>query len=205
MRTIILILCVFLVSCETNKTQQIHPLYPGYEYLVYHNYSESDPIYFDKKVFNGLKKISFNDFHNVINQNTDISNLNRISLKNNDLFYRNNDSFIDVYILGEINDSNIQQYLGFSKLNFYSGDVERFIIFNIVDNKIQSSFIVYSSFDTGFGYETRMVTFKGDNNYELMVSGWADAGGKFEHLNCFKITEEGFIDTSVECKKGSKK
>ncbi len=206
MRTIILILCVFLVSCETNKTQQIPPLYPGYEYLVYHNYSESDSIIFDKEVFEHLDKIGFNEFQNIIGQNVDISNSDKISVKRDKLFYNKNDSLIDIYLLNEINNPEMKQYLGYSRLsNFLKETEEIFIIFNVADNKIQSSFVVYSTFNSGYDSNTRMVTYKGGNNYELKVYEWSDNDGKFEHSSCFTVTEEGFIDTSVECKKGSKK
>ncbi len=204
MRTIILILCVFLVSCKTNKIQQISLPYPGYEYLIYHNYSENDSINFNKESFNNLDKIDFNDFHSMINKNITVSDSNTMLLKRNNIFHGNDESLIKVYFLNEINNPKTKQYLGYFKRKIFSeqAEIETFIIFNIVNDKVKSSFIIYYYFYDGFGSETRKVTFTGDNNYELMVSGWADAGGKFEHLNCFKITEEGFIDTSVECKKG---
>ncbi len=199
-------LCLlFYVSCTTNKTNKLFSENKAFEYWMYRNHGDYDTIFFEKDGLNDLDNINFNDFHKLINMN--VSNYKSIELefKVKDFFNKDDTSNLKVHILHEINNPTQKQYLGYIH-NLEKTSIKNiYLIFNVIDNRVKSSFVAHLSLDNGFGSETQMVTFKSDNNYELMVSGWADGGGKFEHLNCFKITEEGFIDTSVECKKGSKK
>ncbi len=183
------IICLCFFNC-TNLKMKKH-IFPKIEYLIYHNYTESDSVYINQEKFERLDKIDFNDFHKLLNKNVDISK--SIELRTKHLFNADDDSEINIYFLYKINHPTQEQYLGYIYgLNkTFLKDI--YVIFNVTNNKVESFFVVHLSEDSGFGSQTHLVRCINHNKYELTVSGFSDSGGAFKNLNCFTISDKGFV------------
>lgn len=200
MKIIILAFCILFICCNSYKINQKYSEGNAIEHWIYRNYGEIDTLSIKMKNISNLDEINFNDLHKI--NNIDIKNHTSLEevFKVKDFFYKDGNSDLNVHLLYKIRNPNLIQYLGYIEI------VEKTFFKNIyliitVDNhnQIKSVFAARLFVDTGFDSETQEVTLLDENNYQLKVYGWSDTGGKFEYSDCFQMTKDGFIDTSVQC------
>lgn len=187
---------IFLVNCSTNQTKNLYTP-QAFDYWSYRNYLDNEDIILSKNIIDNLKPIHFNDLRKNINH----QNSSYFELKRKHIFNTDSDSDIRIQMLYVIEGTNNQQFVGYiSKLEDTSVE-DIYIIFNTIDSKVKSIFVSHESTYNGFGSEDLEVTYKGENLYELKVNSVSDAGARFfEHINCFIITDQGYIFKPVDCK-----
>jgi hypothetical protein len=185
---------LFLINCSTIKTKRIFHDDRAWEHWVFRNYTDQDTILIDENVFKNLDIINFNE----ILKNNKNSKSFFIDYKRKNILEKDANSEIQIEILYEIKNADIKQYLGYVPHLENSFAKNMYIIFNVVNNRITSSFAAHLTSENGFRSEIQNVKYIGNNIYELTIINWEDVG-KFSHISCFTITKEGFINLSIKC------
>ncbi len=165
------------------------------DYLVYKNYKENE-INIDFSKMTVSNEEQFESFFAKESYTLKKDSF-LIQLPAKQLYYRESDEILNIYIVNKSLQSWGEQYLGYIDRS-YKTTSRFFIMFNVVNNSIKSSYIIYSSVSSGFGSEKHMVTNKGNNLYQLEVEGISDSAdrrGNFDYYAyCqFIINEEGYI------------
>lgn len=209
MRPIYLLFFIIIInissSCSNSKVNTAPACTT--EHLNYYNYT-GFTVLNEIKNNSNLKEIDFKLLNFYLQNGLSFKEINAeqiISIPKNEFFnIPNLKGSMSIYVLGYYQNNNIKQYLILD-----SEQNSSLYLVNEVKDKINSTLLVYSNYNTGFGSETTSTKIIRENIFSISVyytSDTKDANGKYSGRcnSKLKISNEGFLEPFADINSDNK-